>query len=94
MSYVTVNNERLGSVTLPSNARRHSGSVSVKTTKQHSLQHLVYLTLQVALATSHTVWAQTKAAPPIDGVIGKLQSFDGKSLDVQTPSGVVHVIVK
>jgi hypothetical protein len=27
-------------------------------------------------------------------VIGKLQSFDGKTLDVQTPSGVVHVIVK
>ena len=35
-----------------------------------------------------------QAAPPIDGVIGKLQSFDGKALDVQTPSGVVHVIVK
>jgi len=35
-----------------------------------------------------------QAAPPIEGVIGKLQSFDGKSLDVQTPSGVVHVIVK
>jgi hypothetical protein len=35
-----------------------------------------------------------QAAPPIDGVIGKLQSFDGKSLDVQTPSGVVHVVVK
>src|SRR5580700_6745062 len=35
-----------------------------------------------------------QAAPPIDGVIGKLQSFDGKALDVQTPSGVVHVVVK
>lgn len=35
-----------------------------------------------------------QAAPPIDGVIGKLQSFDGKSLDVQTPNGVVHVAVK
>src|SRR5580658_8006144 len=35
-----------------------------------------------------------QAAPPIDGVIGKLQSFDGKSLDVQTPNGVVHVTVK
>jgi hypothetical protein len=40
------------------------------------------------------IGAQAKATPPIDGVIGKLQSFDGKSLDVQTPSGVVHVIVK
>ena len=35
-----------------------------------------------------------QAAPPIDGVIGKLQSFDGKSLDVMTPSGAVHVAVK
>jgi hypothetical protein len=35
-----------------------------------------------------------QAAPPIDGVIGKLQSFDGKSLDVMTPSGLVHVVVK
>jgi hypothetical protein len=36
----------------------------------------------------------TQAAPPISGVIGKVQSFTGSSLDVQTPSGVVHVDVK
>jgi hypothetical protein len=35
-----------------------------------------------------------QSAPPIDGVIGKLQSFDGKSLDVMTGSGEVHVAVK
>jgi hypothetical protein len=35
-----------------------------------------------------------QAAPPIGGVIGKLQSFDGKSLDVVTGSGEVHVAVK
>jgi hypothetical protein len=35
-----------------------------------------------------------QAAPPIEGVIGKLQSFDGKSLDVMTSSGAVHVAVK
>jgi hypothetical protein len=35
-----------------------------------------------------------QAAPPISGVIGKVQSFTGSSLDVQTPSGVVHVDVK
>jgi hypothetical protein len=35
-----------------------------------------------------------QAAPPISGVIGKVQSFTGTSLDVQTPSGVVHVDVK
>jgi hypothetical protein len=61
---------------------------------QRPLQRLVCATLLVALATSHAIWAQAKVASPIDGVIGKLQSFDGKSLDVQTPSGVVHVVVK
>ena len=61
---------------------------------RHPLRHLAYATLLAALVTPHTVWAQAKAAPPIDGVIGKLQSFDGKSLDVGTSSGVVHVIVK
>jgi hypothetical protein len=61
---------------------------------QHSLQRLVYATLLVALATTHTIWAQEKAVPPIDGVIGKLQSFDGKSLDVMTSSGAVHISVK
>jgi hypothetical protein len=35
-----------------------------------------------------------QVAAPIEGVIGKLQSFDGKSLDVMTPAGAVHVAVK
>src|SRR4029077_94189 len=35
-----------------------------------------------------------QAAPPMEGVIGKLQSFDGNSLDVMTPSGAIHVAVK
>jgi hypothetical protein len=61
---------------------------------QHPLRRLAYVALLAALVTPSTVWAQANAAPPIDGVIGKLQSFDGKSLDVQTPSGEVHVIVK
>ena len=61
---------------------------------QHPLRHLVYATLLASVAMPHTVWGQAKAAPPIDGVIGKLQSFDGKTLDVGTSSGVVHVSVK
>jgi hypothetical protein len=36
----------------------------------------------------------TQVAPPISGVIGKVQSFTSSSLDVQTPSGVVHIDVK
>jgi len=37
---------------------------------------------------------ETQAAAPISGVIGKVQSFNGTSIDVQTPAGVVHVEVK
>src|SRR5882724_11492794 len=36
----------------------------------------------------------THVAPPIPGVIGKVQSFSGSALEVQTPSGVVHIEVK
>jgi len=36
----------------------------------------------------------TQVAPPISGVIGKVQSFTGSSLNVQTPSAVVHIDVK
>ena len=61
---------------------------------QQLLQRLTIATVLVALATPGAIQAQGKAAAPIDGVIGKLQSFDGRSLDVQTPSGLVHVAVK
>jgi hypothetical protein len=55
---------------------------------------VVFVSLLAAQAAPNTVWAQVQAAPPISGVIGKVQSFTGSSLDVQTPSGVVHVDVK
>src|SRR3984957_2196391 len=61
---------------------------------KHPLLRLVFVTLLTAQATPNTVWAQVQAAPPIPGVIGKVQSFTGSSVDVQTPSGVVHVDVK
>jgi len=61
---------------------------------KHPLLRLAFVTLLAAQAIPSTVWAQVQAAPPISGVIGKVQSFTGSSLDVQTPSGVVHVDVK
>jgi len=51
------------------------------------------LTLLACMLTIRATEAQ-QVAPPIPGVIGKVQSFTGSSLDVQTPSGVVHVDVK
>jgi hypothetical protein len=93
MSCVTVGNEKLRSVMLPSNAHGHPGSMSVKTT-QHPLQHLIYVTLLATLAMPYTVRAQATAAPPLSGAIGKLQSFTGSSLDIMTSSGAVHIDVK
>ena len=61
---------------------------------KHPLLDIVFVTLVAAQAAPNTVWAQVQPAPPISGVIGKVQSFTGSSLDVQTPSGVVHVDVK
>src|SRR6202047_3004274 len=61
---------------------------------KHPLLRLVFVTLLAAQATPSRGWAQVQAAPPISGVIGKVQSFTGSSLDVQTPAGVVHVGVK
>jgi hypothetical protein len=61
---------------------------------KHPLLRLVFVTLLVALATPSTVWAQVQAAPTISGVSGKVQSFKGSSLDVQTPAGVIHIDVK
>src|ERR1700693_4759165 len=61
---------------------------------KHRLLRLVFVTLLAAQLTPNSVWAQVQAAPPISGVIGKVQSFAGSSLDVQTPSGLIHVDVK
>jgi len=60
----------------------------------HPLFRVVFISLLAAQATPNTVWAQVKAAPPLSGVIGKVQSVTGSSIDVQTGSGVVHVNIK
>jgi hypothetical protein len=58
-----------------------------------ALMQGVGLTLLACTVVVGVTEAQ-QAAPPIEDVIGKLQSFDGKSIDVMTPSGAVHVAVK
>ena len=50
--------------------------------------------LLAAQATPIQSGLKLKTAPSIAGVIGQVQSFTGSSLDVQTPSGVIHVDVK
>src|SRR5258706_961201 len=60
----------------------------------HPLLRVVFISLLSAQATTNTVGAQMKGAPPLSGVIGKVQSVTDSSVEVQTPSGVVHVDVK
>src|SRR6202051_1902296 len=60
----------------------------------HPLSRIVFICLLAAQATPIAAWAQVKAAPPLSGVIGKVQSVTDSSVEVQTPSGVVHVDVK
>jgi hypothetical protein len=75
-------------------AEVHIEGVRKEIVRKHPLLYLVFVSLLAAQATPNTLWAQVQAAPPLAGVIGKLQSFTGSSLDVRTNSGVVHVHVK
>jgi hypothetical protein len=67
---------------------------SASVLKRHPLLHVAAVVIVAAQVTPDIAWAQTQPAPPLSGVLGKLQSFTGSSLDVATPSGVVHVTVR
>src|SRR5450432_389179 len=72
--------------------RADSAPQDPKSALRGMTQRLGLTLLACSLAISATEAQQV--APPIAGVIGKVQSFTGRLLDVQTPSGVVHVDVK
>ena len=98
MSYVTVGNEKLGSVTLPANAHGYSGSMSVKTTNQHppstSRQRMFPLALVVLLAAAFGCNRGPRAqdvATPISGVLGQVQSVGDHSITIQNKSGLFHI---
>ncbi len=55
--------------------------------------HLAAMFLLAAQLIPNIARAQAQPAPPLSGVLGKVQSFTGSSLDVATPEGVVHVTV-
>jgi hypothetical protein len=61
---------------------------------RYPLLHLAALPLLGALVIPIIAWAQAQPAPPLSGVLGKIQSFTGSALDVATASGVVHVVVR
>ncbi len=72
--------------------RAESANQEPKSALRGLMQRLGLTFLACTLAVGATKAQQV--APPIPGLIGKVQSFTGSSLDVQTPSGVVHVEVK
>ena len=82
--------------------RTGSASPEPHSALRRPMQRLGLALLASALAigatrSASTVEAQngpSQTAEPISGVIGQVQAFTGSSLDVQTPSGVVHVDVK
>jgi hypothetical protein len=61
--------------------------------ERHPLLHLAALPLLAALVIPVFAWAQAQPAPPLSGVLEKIQSVTGRSLEVATASGVVHVTV-
>ena len=61
--------------------------------QKHPLLHFAAAVILAAQVIPNIAWAQAQSAPPLSGVLGKVQSFTGSSLDVATPSGVVHVTV-
>ena len=61
--------------------------------QKHQLLHLAAISLLAAQVIPNIALAQAEPAPPLSGVLGKVQTFTGSSLDIATPSGVVHVTV-
>jgi hypothetical protein len=76
------------SQTFRANSAAHESKSAGRSVMQRLGLTILAFTLVIGAAEAQ------QSAPPIDGVIGKLQSFDGKSLDVMTPAGAVHVAVK
>ena len=62
--------------------------------KLKTLLHLAAISLLAAQAIPNIARAQVQAAPPLSGVLGKIQSITSTELDVATPSGVVQVVIK
>ena len=55
--------------------------------------HLAAIFLLAAQVLPNIARAQAQPASPLAGVLGKVQSFTDSSLDVATPTGVIHVKV-
>src|ERR1700693_1080830 len=66
---------------------------SARCFRKHPRLQFAAVVMLAAQLIPNTASAQAQPAPPLSGVLGKVQSFTGSSLDVATPEGVVHVTV-
>jgi hypothetical protein len=67
--------------------------MKLKAVLRDKLLHLAAIFLLAAQVIPNIARAQAQPAPALAGVLGKVQSFTGRSLDVATPAGVVHITV-
>ena len=67
--------------------------MKLKAVLHDRLSRLAAISSLAALAIPIFAWAQAQPAPPLAGVLGKVQSFTDSSLDVATPTGVMHLKV-
>src|SRR6266852_509808 len=66
---------------------------SARCFRKHPRLQFAAVVMLAAQLIPNISWAQAQPAPPLSGVLGKVQSLTGSSLDVATPAGVVHVTV-
>lgn len=95
MPYVTAKENPLGDLK-PFHNDRETGFTPFLGRRLLMTRSSVMFTLICVLAALGTVgaWAQVKAAPPIDGVIGKIESVTPNSIAIQTQSGVVNAEIQ
>lgn len=61
---------------------------------KNPLVRLLFISLLAVAVGPVAAWAQVKVAPPIPGVIGKVEAVTSHSVEIGTKSGVVHVEIK
>jgi hypothetical protein len=67
---------------------------SASALERRPLLPVAAISFLAAMIIPFIAWAQAQPASPLSGVLGKIQSITSTSLDVATPSGVVHVVIQ
>jgi hypothetical protein len=67
---------------------------SASALERRALLPVAAMSFLAAMIIPFIARAQAQPAPPLSGVLGKIQSITSTSLDVATSSGVVHVVIQ